>query len=532
MLKKTFLWSRKHLEASLLPIEGQWLKKSAGLIYQMCKFCLSLNATLLTAPFSLLQSRLSKQNVRASALMDFYRDPKWNEQLMEAAPVEIGFATSDFQDNGPGRHPNTNWQQHYARNSETIGSLGKMPDMWNNPDQVIERLCELGVKKFRFSVGRDKVEPELGQPYDQEALQHYRHFCRKLKAKGIEPMVTLYHFNDPLYFSWERLEDVEGFVRYAEAVSEVLYAEGVRKIITINEPTIVVFQGWVQGAFPPHRKGDFKGAGLALKHMMLAHDLVYEVLKQRHPDFEIGIAHNPLRFEYYHKWNPLYSPAERVVCHYLTEIYHGAFMRFFKTGIFTLNIPFLTKQSFTRPKRPHLDFIGLQYYTDPLIKLSMTGAKSASRIPEEKLTSYDYRTFPEGLASALEELRALNVPIELTEIGIDTGINTDSNDQARILYFDKIFQVIQKAIDDGVPVRALYFWTLIDNLEWLKAWSVRFGFYSFDPATGKVTPRSVCAWLKNCVAKRRSLVNDLGVIPTGNREQNHKDQQANAEIER
>ncbi len=436
--------------------------------------------------------------------MEFFKNPEWHEKPVDTAPVDIGFATSAFQDNGPRRHPNTSWGKYYEDNREAMGPLGEMPDVWNNPERIIEKLHELGVKKFRFSVDRDKVEPEKGQPYDLEALQHYRHFCRKLRQNGIEPMVTLHHFNDPSYFSWERLEDIDGFVRYAEAISEVLYEEGVRKIVTINEPTIVVFQGWVQGAFPPNRKGDFKSAGKVIQHMMLAHDRVYEALKQKHPDFEIGIAHNPLRFEYFHKWHPLRSPIERTISHYLTEIYHGALMRFFKTGEFSLTIPFLAKQTFKRPKRPHLDFIGIQFYTDPLLKMGLTKMRSVSRNPDEELTSYEYRAFPEGLASVLEECRSLGVPIELTEIGIDTGISADDSDEARIRYFSRIFQVVQQAIDDGIPVRSLYFWTLIDNLEWLKAWSVRFGFYSFDPASGKVAPRGVCAWLKNCIDKRKA----------------------------
>jgi beta-glucosidase len=433
-------------------------------------------------------------------LVSFAKHPTWNEQPVEVAPVDIGFATADFQVNGPQTHPETNWGTYYKQNSDKMAEAACVPDLWNHPERFIDRLKELGCKKFRFSVSRDRIEPQPGS-FDTEVLEHYRNLCRLLQAASIEPMVTLHHFSDPTYFSWERFEDIDGFVHYAEHIAEVLYAEGVRKIVTLNEPTIIAFQGWVMGEFPPHHVRDFEGVGRVLEHMMCAHARVYNALKSRHADFEIGLSHDPVRFRYFHKMHPLWSPLERILCHYLTELNHGAFMRYLQTGQFSLKIPFYTNYAFEHDKPP-LDFIGLQYYTDPLIKLSFFGGESVTRNPEEKLTSYQYRTYPQGLASALEEISTLGVPIDLTEIGIDTGITTDESDRERILYFDKVFQVVQKAVDLGIPVRSLYFWTLIDNLEWHKGWANRFGFYKFDPESGAISPRPVSKWLKERIHLR------------------------------
>jgi beta-glucosidase len=145
-------------------------------------------------------------------------------------------------------------------------------------------------------------------------------------------------------------------------------------------------------------------------------------------------------------------------------------------------------------EKPKLDFIGLQYYSDPLLNL-LRG--SVARTPDQDLTSYDYRTYPQGLSSAIEECSTLGVPIDLTEIGIDIGINQgDLDDTRRIRYFNRIFQVVEKALEEGKEVRSLYFWTLIDNLEWHKGWTIPFGLYSRTPE-GEIKPRGMTTWLQN-----------------------------------
>lgn len=489
-------WSYKQLEASLLPVQGGLIQKTACYAYQFFQFCLFLPVAATSSIFSCTLNILCAKPPADPPLVAFAKHPEWDQQPLKKAPVKIGFATADFQENGPREHPKTNWSEYYKKNAHQLGPLGKTPDIWNHPGRVLERLLELGVKKFRFSVSRDKIEPKAGHPFDPSALQHYRNFCRMLQHHGIEPMATLHHFSDPTYFSWRRKEDIDGFVRYAQVVAAALYKEGVRKIITINEPTIVAFQGWGRGDFPPEKTMDFVGVAEVLENMMSAHTRVYKTLKVKYPHLQIGIAHDPIRFRHYHKWHPIWTPIERILCYYLTEINHSALMRFFQTGKFSLQIPFCVNHHFELPSKPPLDFFALQYYTDPSLKLSVTGGGSVTRIPGENLSSLGYRAYPQGLASAIEECRSLGVPIDLTEIGFDIGINKDITDKERISYFQRIFQVVQKAIQSGIPVRSLYFWTLIDNLEWSKAWGARFGFYSFDPKTGKILPRPVTKWLK------------------------------------
>lgn len=492
----------KHLEDSLLPRAGggTTIQKIARYAYQFFKFLVCLPAAALTSLLSFAVRPLRRPQ-EESLLVAFAKRPYW-EPDASLPDIAIGCASCDVQDNGPGRNP-CNWSEDYSKAAKAL-NMGSLPatDHWD--DRFVDELKKLGLNSFRFSVSRHNIEPRPGE-FSGAAMQRYLKFIAKLQVKGIEPMVTLSHFAEPLYFDWEKVENINDFIKFAEYTAELLYEAGVRKIVTINEPTVVAFQSKIMGEFPPKHKLDFEGAAVILHHMILAHEHIYHGLKAMHPDFEIGISHDPIRFRHYHKSHPLWTPVEKIICHYLTEINHTAFFKALETGRFSLKVPFRTNYQFDLGGPVPLDFIGLQYYTDPLIKCSFTkGGESVTRVPGEKLTDYQYRAYPQGLASAIDECRSLKtsqgepLPIHITEMGIDTGINQKAGDDTqRIEYFGRLFQVIQKSLQVKAPVRSAYFWSLLDNFEWSRGFNANyFGLYSFDRKDGKATARGTAEWLK------------------------------------
>ena len=467
------------------------------------RFTYKFLTALAILPAATLLSPLFSSDPPEDPLTEFAKHPVWEEEVAIPKGIKIGSASCHFQENGAAEHPTTHWGYYYLSNNIVPPYV---PDIWNHPEKIIEKLKELGMDAFRFSVARDKIEPKPGK-FDDEAIQHYVRFVHFLKENNIEPMVTLNHFDAPSYFSWENAHNIDGFVKFAEIISEALYKAGLRKIVTINEPTVFVFQGFIRGVFPPHHICDFEGASYVLENMIRAHTKVYAALKQLHPDFEIGLSQDPIRFRHYHKYNPLLMPLEKLVCHFLTVFNHTAFFELLQTGKFSLNIPFV--HSFDLGGPPPLDFIGLQYYTDPLLSFSPIGGGSVTRVDNENLSSYKYRAYPQGLASALEEFSHLKtpsgapLPIEITEVGIDTGLNHDERDLERIQHFGRLFQVVQKALDYGVPIRSVYFWGGTgDSLEWAEEFKARFGLYYFDENTGESTLRPAGAWLKALLKER------------------------------
>lgn len=505
-------WIAKELESSLLPVEGTKAKKTACYLFQSVKFSLLLAPYIATALITFILSRIFRRNANESPLVAFSKKPTWIDRMESPPAVNIGFATCDFQENGPSFHPNTNWAKFIESRKDKVGHLGEFPGLWEMAEikEYIDRLHAMHVKHVRISVSRDKIEPQEGQ-YDLGAIQHYRDFLRELKRNGITPIVTLHHFTDPIWFTekggWENRANNDGFVAFSEMICTVLYEEGVRKICTFNEPGIMFSQGYLLGNFPPACVLKIDRGCHMVENLMRTHVMIYENVKKKHPDLMIGLAHNSLRYLPYHYWNPIAFFMEKVICHYMTEIYHSAFVRFYQTGVFSLKVPFLANHVFSLGKPFPLDFYGLQYYTDPLLKASLRKGLISTGYSEEAMTSYEYRAFPQGLATALEEGHSLRtpeggkMPIEITEIGIDIGINTDMDDKERIRYFDKLLQVVQFGLEKGVNIRSTYFWTNRDNIEWYKGWGIRFGFHSYDPATKETKSRPVAHWLKNLLAK-------------------------------
>lgn len=111
--------------------------------------------------------------------------------------------------------------------------------------------------------------------------------------------------------------------------------------------------------------------------------------------------------------------------------------------------------------------------------------------PNQKMTNMDYRFYPEGLATALEECRSFNKPIFITETGVDGRTEAD-----RVEFFQKIFEVVSRAIESGIDVQKLFVWSLEDNYEWAEGWKNHFGLYSFDHITGEFALRDVGKWIQ------------------------------------
>ena len=517
-------WTCSSLHASLLPAHGSLTQKTTRYVLQIFQFLLSAPAAGFCCLLSGVESFVASRPVAPdSPLVAFAKHPTWergnNPQeemhwaVREGAKVPeipVGAATAAFHDNGPKRHEKTQFGKLYNEDHpELMHDDFKFPNMWENPELFLEKIKELNLKTFRFSVPRDLVEVNEGV-FQEEAISKVVRFCERLKALGVKPIVTLEHFTRPDYQTFENDEGIDSFVNYAEKITDVLYQAGVRTIVTFNEVGVDPFQGFMMGAFPPYSRLDCEGAARVFFNMMKAHTRVYQAIKKGRGDLEVGFSHDPIRFRYFHKYNLLWSPIERLVSKVLTLVNHTMVMRALKTQEVSLKIPFLSNYSASLEEPIPFDFIGLQYYSDPLVQLSFFGGNSVSRVPGEKISAYQFRQYAQGLASAIEEMTGFHdKPIHLTEIGIDTGINkTGDDDHERIAYFNRIFQVVQRALDEGKKIESLELWTLIDNFDWHQGWTlpdhcpIRFGLYRFDHLTGDIAPRGLVPWLQRKLAGR------------------------------
>jgi len=162
----------------------------------------------------------------------------------------IGFASSMFQTSGP-RCGDSDWTED-ARRGGVPDSTQPKP-LWDNIDERLDRMKDVGANIFRISIEWSHVEPTPGH-FDEAVLAQYEHLIDGCIARGIQPMLTLHHFASPLWFSekggFEREENIQDFVNYCKTVFSRLSAK-VPLWCTINEPAVLAMMGYYLGKFPP-----------------------------------------------------------------------------------------------------------------------------------------------------------------------------------------------------------------------------------------------------------------------------------------
>jgi beta-glucosidase len=337
-------------------------------------------------------------------------------------------------------------------------------------------LKSLHQNAHRLSLEWSRIEPLPGE-FSAPALAHYRDVLQALRDRGMEPFVTLHHFTNPTWISslggWEAPETAEYFARFAQRVTDEL-AGLARFWITINEPTVVAYQGYVRGEWPPGKR-DFGAALRVVVTLLRGHWLAYERIKRRHPELQVGLAHHLRVFDPARR----YAPQDRVVAAVFNRVFNQTILRSLRNG--RLLFPLARRGKFTGP-RPSQDFIGLNYYTRELVKFNhrfraeLFGQRML--VDPARRTDLSWEIYPEGLYRTLMALRREQLPIYVTENGI-----ADRDDTMRPEFLLTHISAMLRAIEDGSPVRGYLHWTSFDNFEWAEGYSARFGLIACDPAT-------------------------------------------------
>ncbi len=370
-----------------------------------------------------------------------------------------GVATCDYQYLGMNGAPNSQWVDYEKKFLPESKRSTRLPPCWE-PDKIVELIKKLNVNTFRFSVEWSNIEPELGK-WNEKALDRYVELCKKLKAAGIEPFVTLHHFSEPKWFNFEKAENIPHFVKFSEKVAEKL-GPYVTYWNTINEPGVYSFMGYILGQFPPKIQSPHL-AGTVLRNMLQAHCEVYEKLKGMNPKSQIGIAHQALKFVPYWSWIPF----DRIFCHYLTRITHETIMKFFETGKYEWKLPFSTKVFWEkRDVQNYNDFFGVQAYTRSLNFFGMPTCYSS-----EMMTGMPFREDPAAIFEASKECaQRTKKPIIITETGI-----YPRSDEQRKRFLERNVYAISQLPNHGVNLKGVCFWSLYKNFEWQMGMGPDFG---------------------------------------------------------
>lgn len=340
--------------------------------------------------------------------------------------------------------------EHYERYREDFGILQ-----------------QLGMNAFRFSIEWSRVEPEEGK-WDEQAIAHYREYISELKKRNIEPVLTLWHWTMPVWFTakggFERRGNVAYFVRYARKMGE-LFGSDVRYIITLNEPNVYMMFGYLVGEWPPQSKNPLRALAVYY-NLVLAHRRAYRVLKRVLPNVHVGVAMSLSNVVPSNPQNTLNALSVRVAS-------------------YAWNYWFLDRI------RKIQDFIGVNYYAT-----TYRGIFVADH-PRRPKSDLGWSMEPKMIERVLVDTwQRYGAPLMVTENGL-----ADAHDAHRRWWLEETLVGLRAAMAQGVKLRGYLHWSLLDNFEWAYGWWPKFGLVEVDRATMKRTIRPSARWFAERIKK-------------------------------
>ncbi|MBI4431107.1 MAG: glycoside hydrolase family 1 protein [Candidatus Omnitrophica bacterium] len=360
---------------------------------------------------------------------------------------------------------------------------GMACDHWRRFREDFDLARSLGHNAHRFSIEWSRIEPQEGQ-FNEAALLHYCEVVDALRERNLEPVVTLHHFTLPRWVAreggWISSRFVQYFLRYADRVAEYL-SDKVRYWVTVNEPMVALYQGYIQGIWPPGEKSFGKALEM-FRNVVRVHTELYHMLHNRRRNCWVGMAKHVRAFFPYRSFWPF---------DHLSAGLRQFFFSDLMTHILTTGVAFFPglENSFLRRAKGTTDFIGVNYYTREFVKFALTfpfgGEKEKSFSGETgERNSLGWEIYPEGLYRALVDLRKFSLPIIILENGLCT-----LEDPRRIVFIQSHLGAVARAMKAGADIRGYFYWSLVDNFEWLDGFEPRFGLVEMDYKTQARRPR-------------------------------------------
>jgi beta-glucosidase len=395
-----------------------------------------------------------------------------------------GTATAAHQVEG--NNTNNNWWK-WEQEGHTNGTAGLACDWWGGRwREDFDRAAETGQNAHRLSVEWSRIQPAPDR-WDEDALEKYRTMLRGLKERGILPMVTLHHFTDPLWVSergaWENTETVALFEKFVRKTVDAL-KEYCTLWCTLNEPNGYALNGYANSiaGFPPGKKS-LKLAMQVLANMVRGHAAAYHAIHKIQPEARVGFALNYRSFVPYHAWSPL----DRWVTNNLFSGVNASFPSALATGV--------KKSPLGNYQIPEAkgtqDYFGFNYYTRDFLtfditKLDTLFGRNFYRKDAELSENRFLANEPDGMYEGLKWITRTfpNLPIIVTENGVE-----DSTDKLRPRYLAQHIHQMWRGVNFNWPIKGYFHWSLVDNFEWERGWTQRFGLWELDLETQKRTKR-------------------------------------------
>ena len=490
--------------------------------------------------------------INGQSITDFYKNHR--KKLAEkGVPWLWGAGSSAYQVESDSNNTNwAEWIQLPEQVSRGLKPAGNACEFELRYKEDIQLLKKYHINTLRFSVAWEKIIDKEGH-INREELARYKDICQELVAHGIKPVITLFHYTEPLWFyhktrsvkiddnnfshlkkllkpgqteieltGWEDPENIKHFVHFCQVVFDEL-APYVHLWLTFNSPEGHAAQGWLTGTKPPGKRS-MPLMAQVLQNLLEAHVQVYQSLKVRPGGAEskIGILKNIFQLD---PWNPC-NPLDILACKIGTKLQDDSVFNFLLTGKFSVKVPFDVLPLMANVTHTNeylakggkcLDFIGLNYYCHGYMRNFKTYRDTQREIPTE---NENYTIYAEGLYRALHTIndkiaKPLNIPIYITENGIGTGDEFPKTDDPealqmaeesrnkRLLFDKRTMYAIACAIADKIDLLGYIRWSDKDNNEWGTKHK-RYGMFHNDFETQIRTPKKGAQYLFDLYAQSQA----------------------------
>jgi beta-glucosidase len=457
--------------------------------------------------------------------MEFPNDFRW------------GAATAAYQIEGAaqedGRGPSI-WDTFSKTPGKVAnGDTGDVAcDHYHRFEQDIALMQELGIDSYRFSIAWPRLFPKGDATRNEAGFAFYDGLINALIAAGIEPVVTLYHWDLPQPLEdaggWANRDTVFAFAVYARACAEA-FGDRVSRWITLNEPWCTTWLGYRSGVHAPGKQ-DLGAAIASAHHTALAHGAATRAMKDVNASLQVGITLNMTNYIVAADADAEAFEASDLLDAQLNRWWIDAFM----TGAYpeVLKKPFgehltsvLLDGDSALLKTPP-DFLGINYYSDSFVRSAKVGSSTLAEegffpfdvhadlsVPEEfhsTMTDMEWPVTPDGLGTLLSRVHHdwPQIPhLMVTENGAAFDDGPDStgavNDSRRSAYLTGHIESMHRAVTAGVPVKAYFAWSLLDNFEWAYGYAKRFGLVFVDFATQQRTMKASAFTYKSIIEASR-----------------------------
>jgi len=424
-----------------------------------------------------------------------------------------GISAAAFQTEGACAADGTGasiWDVFSAKKGKILN--GDKPDIacdfYHRYRDDIDLVKQLNIPNFRFSISWTRILPDGTGAINRAGIDHYNRVIDHCIKNGIEPWVTLYHWDLPhvleLKGGWTNRDIVSWFTEYVEICAKA-FGDRVKHWMVMNEPAVFTGAGYFLGIHAPGRTG-LKNFLPAAHHAVLSMTAGARTLRRLSPDAQIGTTFSCSYIEPYSERPRDVAAANRADA-FINRLFIEPVLGL---GYPVQDVPALKKiEKYIQPGDAEnmafdFDFIGIQNYTREIVRYSLfTPYVSASLVKAEErkvpLTAMGWEVYPPAIYHMIKKFDAYPQikKIYITENGAafpDEIKDGKVHDPERAGYLRSYLQQVLKAKNEGCRVGGYFVWTLTDNFEWAEGYRPRFGLIYVDFSTQQRIIKSSGRW--------------------------------------